>query len=109
MAALGVPHTKNFEAFIFYGEALVALDAGRWETAKDLFTSALGKDPKFYLASEGYESCPRANAPSISKLATMTTPELVSLAQESLDLAEAEQAALSAEQEDTTSGNGGGH
>lgn len=107
MAALGVPHTKNFEAFIIYGEALDALDGGRWEIAKDLFASALGKDPKFYLASEGYESCPRANAPSISQLATMTTPELVSMAQESLDLAEAEQVALSADQKEATDGNGG--
>ena len=52
---IGIPHTKNYAAFIFYGEAIGALDAGEYKKAKDLFASALKEDPNFGLARAGYE------------------------------------------------------
>lgn len=52
---IGIPHTKNYKAFIFYGEALDALDAGEFRKARDLFASALKEDPNFGLARSGFD------------------------------------------------------
>jgi len=52
---IGIPHTKSFAAFIFYGEAIDALDAGEYKKAKDLFASALKEDPNFGLAQAGFD------------------------------------------------------
>ena len=70
--AIGIPHTKNYKALIYFGRALDALDAGNWKGAKALFTEALKEDPAFALAKEGMESCPGASSPSISALISMT-------------------------------------
>ncbi len=71
------PQTKNYKAYIFYGKALDALDAGNWKMAKDFFIEALKEDPEFDLAHEGLMACPGADSPSISMLSTMTATQLV--------------------------------
>jgi hypothetical protein len=109
MAALGVAHTKNYQAFVYYGEALDALDDGSWKMAKNLFILALREDPQFVLAEEGFQSCPRDGAPSISQLSTMSALELANMAQDAIDLAEAEQAAADKAAEEEAKQGAGGH
>jgi len=74
--AIGIPHTKEYQAFIYYGEAVDALDEGRWQNAKDLFAKALEIDPKFDLAQEGFDSTPSPSAPTPDQLASMETSQL---------------------------------
>ncbi|HEU18923.1 MAG TPA: tetratricopeptide repeat protein [Deltaproteobacteria bacterium] len=108
--ALEVPHTKVYKAFIYYGMALDALDAGKWEDARNLFSKALELDPYFRLASDGASSSPGDAAPTPDAIAAMSPSELadtmdslVSSAQEAQ--AEADQAAADAK----SGGSGGGH
>ena len=54
---IGIPHTTNYKAFIYYGKAIDAVDEGDYKKAKDLFASALREDPKFDLAKSGFDFC----------------------------------------------------
>lgn len=91
IAAIGIPHTKNYKAFIYYGQALDAIDAGRWEDAKNLFDKALAEDPAFSLAREGGDSSPGSSSPGIGALATMTTTQISSQISTAVTQSEASQ------------------
>ena len=85
------PQTKNYKAYIFYGSALDALDAGNWKQAKNFFTEALKEDPEFGLAQEGLAACPGPDSPSISTLSQITTAQLVENFESSISAATSEQ------------------
>ncbi|MBU4464059.1 MAG: tetratricopeptide repeat protein, partial [Proteobacteria bacterium] len=106
--AIGIPHTTVYNAFIYYGEALDALDAGKWEAARDLFAKAVKEDPKFDMAVDGGSSCPGASSPDIGALASITAAQISSIAETSVDEAETAQEAADAEAESTSSGGGNG-
>ncbi|MCP4113331.1 MAG: tetratricopeptide repeat protein [Desulfobacteraceae bacterium] len=61
--AVSTPHTTSYKAFIFYSQALDALDAGDWKKARDLFDKALEHDPEFGMARKGRDSCPEIRFP----------------------------------------------
>ncbi len=69
--AIGVIQTRNLKAFVYYGQALDALDAGDWKKAKDLYAMALREDPKFKDASDGKASCPGSGASVEGDLSVM--------------------------------------
>ncbi len=75
-AAVGEIQTKNLKAFIYYGQALDALDSGDWKKAKDLYAMALKEDPRFKDASDGKDSCPSKDAPSVGELSNMKAKSL---------------------------------
>jgi hypothetical protein len=106
--AIGIPHTKNYKAFIYYGQALDALDEGRWQDAKDLFDKAVKEDPRFALAAEGSSSCPGADAPGIDSLQSMTIPEIATLVETAISTAQENQSEADAKVDAEASGNGGG-
>jgi len=68
---IGIPHTKVYNALVYYGNALDALDAGKWKEAKIYFDMALKEDPKFDLAKEAAYNCPGADYPSINNIINM--------------------------------------
>jgi len=105
--AIGIPHTKNYQAFIYYGEGLDAIDEGRWQDAKDLFKKALKLDPQFDLASEGADSTPSSSSPTIAKLSTMSLPQITELVETSVDKAETAQEEADAEAEAGMAEGGG--
>ena len=105
--AIGIPHTTVYNAFIYYGEALDALDAGNWKAAKDLFAKAVKEDPKFDMAVDGSSSCPGSSSPDIGALATITAAQLSSHAETSVDEAETAQEAADAEAASMAAGGGG--
>lgn len=104
--AVGIPHTKNYQAFIYYGEGLNALDEGKWQDAKDFFTKALKLDPKFYLAGEGADSTPSSSSPNIDAITTMSVPEMTSFVETSVDKAETAQEKADEEAEAMSSEGG---
>ncbi len=112
-AAIGTPHTTNYKAFVYYGEALDALDEGNWKKAKDLFTMALQEDPKFDMAREGQRSCPKASAPNLNQLTAMKATELSTQVESSIQVAMADQSkadkAAEAASKEGKGGGGGGH
>ncbi|MGB5156611.1 MAG: CsgG/HfaB family protein [Desulfobacterales bacterium] len=69
--AIGIPHTKVYNALVYYGNALDALDAGKWKEAKYYFDMSIKEDPMFDLAKEGAYSCPGADSPSINSMINM--------------------------------------
>jgi len=97
--AIGIPHTKNYQAFLYYGEGLDAIDEGRWQDAKDLFNKALELDPKFDLAGDGADSAPSSSAPDISTIATMSVPDMTSFVETAVETAEEAQETADAEAE----------
>lgn len=107
-AVCGVPHTKNYEAFIYFGEALDALDAGHWQKAKDLFAKALKVDPKFDLAGEGADSCPGASSPGIGALGTMSAAQIANQAESAINTAEEAQDSADEDAAESEGGGGGG-
>jgi len=112
--AIGIPHTKNYEAFNYYGEGLNALDEGKWQEAKDLFEKALKLDPQFGLASEGFDSTPSSSSPTTAAIANMSVPEISELVEESINKADTEQEqtdeeAEAAMGEGSGDSGGGGH
>ncbi len=109
MAAIGIAHTKNLKAFTYYGQALDALDAGNYQAARDFFALAIKEDPQFWLASEGLQGCPSADAPSGNALAGMTTAQLVSTVESAIDQAQAAQGEADAEASTADTGGGGGY
>jgi tetratricopeptide (TPR) repeat protein len=106
--AVGVPHTTVYKAFVYFGEALDAMDAGNWKKAKDLFDMAVKEDPRFDMAIDGSSSCPDSSSPGIGALSSITASQLSSLAETSVDEAESAQEAADAEAESMSSGGGGG-
>jgi len=88
---IGVPHTTVYEAFVHFGSALEALDAGNWKAAKNFFDKALKADPNFMLAREGSESCPGGASPGINALSAMTPAQLAAALAAALERAEAGQ------------------
>jgi tetratricopeptide (TPR) repeat protein len=105
--AIGIPHTKVYEAFVHFGNALDALDAGRWKEAKNLFNMALKADPNFLLAREGGESCPGSSSPSISALSGKTPAQISAAFENSVEQKKAAQAkADKAAQEAAAAGRG---
>ncbi|MDO9567622.1 MAG: tetratricopeptide repeat protein [Candidatus Desulfaltia sp.] len=106
--AIGIPHTTVYNAFIYYGEALDAMDAGNWEEAKDLFAKAVKEDPKFDMAIDGSSSCPGASSPDIGALASLTAAQMASHAELSIDEAEAAQEAADEAAASTAASGGNG-
>jgi tetratricopeptide (TPR) repeat protein len=102
--AVGVPHTTVYKAFVYFGEALDAMDAGNWKKAKDLFDMAVKEDPRFDMAIDGSSSCPDSSSPGIGALSSITASQLSSLAETSVDEAESAQEAADAEAESMSSG-----
>jgi tetratricopeptide (TPR) repeat protein len=105
-AICGKPHTKSYEAFIYFGQALDALDAGHWAKAKDLFTKSLKADPRFDLAREGDDSCPGASSPGIGQLGVMSVSQVSTQAETAINTAQASQD--SADEEAAEAERGGG-
>jgi tetratricopeptide (TPR) repeat protein len=86
-AAIGTPHTTNYKAFIYFGEALNALDAGDWTKAKDLFAKAAAEDPKFEMAKKWQDACPEIWLPRISELKNMKGNQLSNQAEKAAETA----------------------
>ena len=76
--AIGVPHTKVYKALVYFGNALDALDAGKWKEANDYFGMALKEDPMFDLARNAAGMCPGADSPDISAVLNMSSSKLSS-------------------------------
>ncbi|MFC1532041.1 tetratricopeptide repeat protein [Thermodesulfobacteriota bacterium] len=107
------PHTKVYEAFIHFGNGLDALDAGKWEEAKNYFLLALKADPEFEMAEEISDACPTPSSPNKNTLTQMALKELSTQFENSITTAqeaqeEAEKAAEEAEGGDSGGGGGGG-
>ncbi len=109
VAAIGVAHTKNFKAFTYYGQALEALDAGRYESARNLFFQALEEDPEFELARRGLDATPGNDAPAPAALAAMPMTQLIAHFEAAIGQAEAAQAAADAADAAVSGGGGGGY
>jgi len=75
---IGVPHTKVYKALVYFGNALDALDAGKWKEANDYFGMALKEDPMFDLARNAAGMCPGADSPDISAVLNMSSSKLSS-------------------------------
>ncbi len=84
---LGRHHTKSFKAVIYFGQALEALDEGKWKEAKNFFQKALREDPNFMLARLGNDACPAATAPSIGDLGLMSNSQLSAVMEEAVTTA----------------------
>ena len=106
--AIGQPHTKNYKAFIYYGQALDALDQGKWQDAKNFFDLALKEDPFFILARDGSASCPAAAAPSIDKLQSIALPEIAQTIDTAVTNAQAMQEAADESAAEASGGGEGG-
>jgi len=106
--AIGVPHTKVYKAFIHFGEALHALDEGKWQKAKDLFALALKEDPKFSMAREGRDNSPGASSPGIGSLKSMPAPQFSTAIESAIGSAQKAQAEADAQAEAMSGGGGGG-
>jgi len=110
--AIGIPQTTVYDAFINYGKGLDALDAGRWQDARNFFTKAVELDPQFDMAREAHDSSPGPSAPSIGQIASMTPASLAATVSSAVDNAAKAQAAAdeaAAEAEaDANAGGGGG-
>ncbi len=104
--AIQVPHTKAYKAFIHYGQAIDALDAGKWQDAKNFFEMALKADPNFDLAKTGSDSCPGPSAPSVNAISAMTVSNIAQ--QANVSVSTAEQAQESANAESSGAGGFGG-
>ncbi|MDQ1330215.1 MAG: hypothetical protein QG578_478, partial [Thermodesulfobacteriota bacterium] len=89
--SIGVPHTKVYNAMIYYGNALDALDSGKWKEAKDFFTMALKEDPLFILAQKGADSCPGAGSPGVGSVSAMSAAQFSASSEAGLSVAETSQ------------------
>ena len=106
--AIGIPHTKNYKAFICYGQALDALDEGKWQDAKDLFGKSIKEDPWFDLAADGSSLCPGADAPGIDSLQSMTIMDIATQIETAISTAQGKQSESDAEA-DAGAGGGGSY
>lgn len=91
MQAIGIPHTKVYQSFVYYGEGLDAMDEGRWQDAKNLFSRALEADPKFDLAQDGLDSLPPTLTPNPEQILLMSIPQLSECVETSINEAETAQ------------------
>ncbi|MCP4687073.1 MAG: tetratricopeptide repeat protein [Desulfobacterales bacterium] len=100
-------HTKNYKAFIYYGEGLDALDAGHWKQARDMFLLALKEDPVFDLAREARDAAPDASTPDIASLKSMTGLQLANMVETNIDNAMDAQGKADKDAGGDTTGEGG--
>jgi len=84
LAAIGVPHTRSFQAFAYYSYCLDALDQGRWSTARNECSKAMREDPQFVLARDAYYSIPSDTAPTLRSLKEYDIPRIVAAAEKSI-------------------------
>lgn len=91
ISAIGIPQTTNYQAFIFFGQALNALDAGDWAKAKDLFAKAVEADPQFGMARNGRDACPEFWLPNIGDLGKLPGTRISEKAETSINNAALEQ------------------
>jgi len=89
--AIGIPQTTNYQAFIYFGQALNALDAGDWAKAKDLFAKAAEEDPLFGMARHGRDACPEFWLPNIGELGKLSGSQITEKAETSINNAALEQ------------------
>jgi tetratricopeptide (TPR) repeat protein len=106
--AIGVPHTKVYNAVVYFGKALDALDAGKWKDAKDFFNMALKEDPAFILAKQGADSCPGGGSPGIGAVSGMSAANFSAMSEAGLSVAETSQAEADKAAADSGKGGGGG-
>ena len=86
--AIGVPHTKIYKALIYFGNALDALDTGKWQEANDYFGMALKEDPMFDLAKIAADTCPSADCPNINSILSMPAARISSILEAYVNAAE---------------------
>lgn len=84
---IGVPHTKVYKALVYFGNALDALDKGRWKEANDYLGMALQEDPMFDLARNAAGMCPGADSPDIGAVLNMSSSKLSSSIERSVSTA----------------------
>lgn len=70
--AIRIPHTKVYKALVYFGQALDAMDAGKWKEAYEYFNMAYKEDPGFVLAKEGADTCPGIDYPSLNSLSSIS-------------------------------------
>jgi tetratricopeptide (TPR) repeat protein len=104
---IGIPHTKSYNAFVLYGNALDALDRGDWQEARNACDLALREAPAFIPASDCSDSAPGKFAPSIESIKRLDMEDIIASVETSLDNAFIEQAKALKELEGQ--GGGGGH
>jgi len=106
--AIGVPHTKVYNAVVYFGKALDALDAGKWKDAKDFFNMALKEDPAFSLAKQGADSCPGGGSPGIGAASGMSAASLSDNSEAGMGAAQSSQAEADTAAASNAAGGGGG-
>jgi tetratricopeptide (TPR) repeat protein len=74
--AVSVPHTKNFKAFVTFGEGLIAFDEGKWQKAKSLFSKAFEMDESFQLALDMSSACPGPDSPGIGAVGSVSAQDV---------------------------------
>ena len=104
--AIGMPHTKAYNALVYFGKALDAFDAGKWKDAKDFFNMALKEDPAFDLAKQGADSCPGGDAPGIGAVSGMSAASLSDRSEAGMGAAQNSQSEADAAA--ASAGQGGG-
>lgn len=104
--AIGVPHTKVYKALVYFGEALDALDAGKWKEANEFFNMAYKEDPGFALAKEGADTCPGMDSPSLNSLSGMSGARLSGRIEAAVGAAEGSQAVVNASAPEVLSDSG---
>lgn len=55
---LGGYHTRSYQAVVYYGQGLEAMDHGDWQTSKDYFDLAVKEDPGFLMARIARDRAP---------------------------------------------------
>ncbi len=94
--AIGVPHTKVYKALVYFGQALDALDSGKWKEANEFFNMAYKEDPGFALAKEGAATCPGIDSPSLNSLSGMSGARLSGRIEAAVSAAEGSVAVVNA-------------
>jgi len=102
-------HTKNYKAFVYYGQGLDAFDAGSWKAARNYFRRALQEDPNFALAQEALSGTPSGTLTlSIQQLAQPTSNQLSNIAEAAAEDAYFLQKEVEEEDKGGAGGGGGG-
>ena len=104
--AIGVPHTKVYKALVYFGQALDALDAGKWKEANEFFNMAHKEDPGFDLAKEGADTCPGVDSPSLNSLSGTSGARLSAKIEATINAAEGSQAVINKSAPEVLSGSG---
>ncbi|MCK5683014.1 tetratricopeptide repeat protein [bacterium] len=106
--AIGIPETKNFEAFILFGQALEELDLGNWAKAKNLFREAYKLDPSFNRAKERSDDTPNSSMPTVEELKSLTPRDIIDLIEENVNTSVQSQKDKTSTETTPTGGGGGG-